>query len=291
MSLTPCLTNADINTPLFALSGQGGGGGGGGGSTIITSTIQVNTITGNPSFEGSAFYLTQPNAGNDGITFVANPPSPISGVQPSTVGMRFDMGGQVGYILQNPTAGVGPGNGLQINANGITLGSSQGVEIAGVNGNGAGSLTVSSLTVSSINGATPGGGGGALAPIAFQCSTNTYFAPSDGLIPIGKLSTIPGHLYQGFLQIDTVSSFATPAADDRITLVDPATSIPYCQSYQWWASTLVHNPRGDSASFQWKADNTSTSVFHVYSNGGAPSTLFTTGNGGVMYITDLGVPT
>ena len=289
MSVLPNQTNVNEDTTFFS----GGGGGGGGGPVIVASTIttqalSASTITGNPQFLGNAFYLTQPNAVNDGITFVANPPNSFGAPLTSTVGLKLDIGGQVAYILDNPNPGVGTGNGLNIFANGITLGSSQGVEINGVSGNGAGSLTVSSLNVSSINGATPGGGGGGGA-FALQVSTPLTWVGTDGLIPIGKLSTIPGHMYSAFLQIDSVSTFATPSFDDRIALIDPVASVPYCKANQLWASTLVHNPRGDSATFSWKADNTSTSVFHWQTNGNCPSTTATIGNGGVMLITDLGL--
>ena len=284
MSLVPLLTNSDLTTTLFGAGGGGGGGGGG-----IPSTINVSTITGNPEFVGNAIYISQQNALNDGVTIVANPPNSFGAPLVSTAGFKLDVGGQVAYILENPTSGVGTGNGLNIFANGITLGSSAGVEINGGSGSGAGSLTVSSLNVSSINGATPGGGGGALVPVALQVSTPLTWAGTDGLIPIGKLSTIPGHVYSAFLQIDSVSSFATPGADDRIALIDPAASVPYCKATGLWASTLVHNPRGDSANFQWKADTTSTSVFHLQTNGNCPSTLVTLGNSGVMFVTDLGL--
>lgn len=286
MSLAPCLTNIDNSSgPLFALSGQGGGGGGGGGG----STITVSTILGNPEFVGNAIYISQQNALNDGVTIVANPPNSFGAPLVSTAGLKLDMGGQVAYILENPTAGLGTGNGLNIFANGITLGSSQGVAINGGSGGGAGSLTVSSLNVSSINGATPGGGGGGGGAFAVPVSTTATWVGTDGLIPIGKMSTIPGHMYSAFLQIDSVSSFATPAADDRIALVDPVASVPYCKATNLWASTLVHNPRGDSVMFSWKADLTSTSVFHWNTNGNCPSTTATVGNGGIMLVTDLGL--
>jgi len=287
MSLAPCLTNIDTSSlPLWGT----GGGGGPSGPTITTSTVTLNTIEAagaTVDIIAPSASVSNPVATNDGLTFVANGGASLGPLQ-STTSIRFDIAGQIGYIVQNPTGGVGAGNGMNILAGGITLGSAQGVEINGTSGNGAGSLTVSSITVSSINGATPGGGGGLAPPTALQLSTNTYFAPSDGLIPLGKLSTIPGHLYNAFVQLDTVSTFATPAADDRITLVSPSTDVPYCQDMAWWCSTMVHQPRGDSATFSWKADNTSTSVFHVYANGAAPSTLLTIGNGGVAYITDLG---
>ena len=288
MAVNPNYTNVNEVTTFYA----GGGGGGGGGPTVVASTVttqalSVSTISGNPQFIGSAFYLTQPNSINDGISFVANPPSPNSGVQPSTIGMRLDMAGQVGYFLMNPTGGVGAGNGLQINANGITLGSPLGVEINNVGGAGAGSLAVSSLSVSSINGATPGGGGGGVTNTAVQLSTNTYFGPPDGVIPLGSFPTTVGHLYNCFMVLDTVSTFSNPVAADRITIIDPTASVVYDQDLPWWASTMVHNPRGDSVAFSFKAGAT-TSQVSVYANGQAPSTFLGLGNSGYLFVTDLG---
>jgi hypothetical protein len=285
MSLAPCLTNIDTSSaPLFALAGQGSTGGGG--TNIVASTLSVSTITGDPEFLGSAVYMGSDVAANDGITFVTNPPGSFGAPLVSTSGMRFDMGGQVGYVLLNPTAGLGPGLGMDIFANGITLGSTQGVEIAGAAGNGAGSLTVSSITVSSINGAAPGGGGG-VTNIAANLSANTYFAPSDGVIPLGNISTTAGHLHKCSFLVGTVSSFATPNADDRVSFIDPNANVVYTESLAWWQSTMVHNPRGQAIEFTFKAGGANGELA-VVANGAAPSTFVSLENTGTVYVTDLG---
>jgi hypothetical protein len=258
----------DINTPLFALSGQGGGGGGG-----STSTINVSTITGNPEFLGNAVYMSQPNSANDGITFVTNAPGPIVGVPASTVGMRFDMGSQVGYIIQNPTGGLGNGSGMNIFANGITLGSSQGVEIAGASGNGAGELIVSSIKVSSINAAAPGGGGVTVSPLFL--SSSTYVGVGTGLIPIGTFPAVQDHLYKVTFNVGTVSSFVAPAAGDRWSIVGPDASVQYTALMSDWANIMEHNPRGQTVEMTFVAPSTTAAAEIYYDqNGGAPSTFF-----------------
>lgn len=152
MSLAPCLTNVDTTSqPLW---GSGGGGGGGGGSVQNIPDLTTSSIKGDPSFYGSAFYTQNPTATNDGMTFVSNNGN-FGAPLASTCGVRYDIAGQVAYLLVNPTAGIGPSAGMGLLANGITLGSTAGVEVRGPAGNGAGSLGVSSIAVSSINGGVP----------------------------------------------------------------------------------------------------------------------------------------
>lgn len=152
MSLAPLLTNKDASSaPLW--SGAGGGGGGGGSVQNIPD-LTVSSIKGDPTFFGSAFYSQNPTANNDGMTFVSNNGN-FGAPLASTCGVRYDIAGQVAYLLVNPTAGLGSSAGMGILANGITLGSTQGVEINGPAGSGAGSLGVSSIAVSSINGGVP----------------------------------------------------------------------------------------------------------------------------------------
>ena len=300
MSLAPCLTNINNSSgPLFALEGQGGGGGGGG-TNLVASTLSVSTITGDPEFLGNAVYMGQPNStgGADGLTFVTNPPASFGAPLVSTVGARYDMGGQVGYILQNATAGLGSGVGMNILANGITLGSAQGVEIAGGSGAGAGSLTVSSITCSSINGATPGGGssefdtasissltvssingatpgGGSALPIvsSIGVNTQTIWGQGEGVVPIGASFNVnQGSTYQVSAQVAIISSLNAPTANDRLVFLADATSLSYVDLVAQ-VGVNVHNPKGFQVGGIWQPVG-STSQFNIYCNGGAPSTVF-----------------
>lgn len=155
MSLAPCLTNVDTaGTPLW-----GSGGGGGGGAVQNIPGLTTSTIAGNPQFIGNAFYGSQPNStgGADGLSFYTNPPGSFGSPAQSTCGMRMDIAGQIGYILQNPTSGIGINSGMNIIAGGgITLVGSPSVGVEVMSAGGApGILTVSSLVVSSINGEAP----------------------------------------------------------------------------------------------------------------------------------------
>ena len=155
MSLAPLLTNKDASSaPLW-----GSGGGGGGGAVQNIPDLTTSTISGNPTFIGNAFYGTQPNSlgGNDGLSFYMNPPGSFGSPAQSTCGLRMDIGGQIGYVLQNPTSGLGIGNGLNILCgSGITLvgQAGAGVEVQCAGGS-PGILNVSTLNVSSINTAPP----------------------------------------------------------------------------------------------------------------------------------------
>jgi hypothetical protein len=304
MSLAPCLTNIDNSSaPLFALSGQGGGGGGGGGTVLVASTLSISTITGNPEFLGNAVYMGQPNSlgGNDGLTFVTNPPNSFGAPLVSTVGVRYDMGGQVGYMLMNDTAGLGTGLGMNLLANGITLGSSQGVEIAGAAGSGAGSLIVSSISVSSINGGIPGagtnlfdtasisslsvssingaipggGGGGSALPIvsSIGVDTQTIWASGTGVTSIGPSFNVnQGSTYAVYANVVTISSIDAPVANDRLCFLADATVLNYIDLVDQVGAN-VHNPKGFQVGGVWQPVNP-TAQFNIYCNGGAPSTVF-----------------
>jgi hypothetical protein len=273
MSLNPLLTH-NAGVPLYALAGAGGGGGGGG-SNIPALT--VSSISGNPEFTGNAVYMTQPNStgGADGLTFVTNPPASFGATLVSTVGMEMNIGGQVAYILESETPGLGSGNGLNIIANGITLGSSQGVAINGGAGAGAGSLAVSSISVSSINGLTPGGGGGGSAlPVVSTIGVNTQTIwGSGGPVAIGPTFAVnAGSTYQVVANVSIVSSFAPPSTADRMVFLADAIPLDYID-LPFQVDANLHNPKGFQVGGIWTPSG-SLAELSVYCNGASPSTVF-----------------
>ena len=172
----PVIERANLNTPYAA----GGGGGGGSGPNLVVSTITFpdGTIT----TDGAIFSL-----GNQSTLTLSSDGSTFLGLKP-TLNALLSEGGLSGVSV-----------GANLIAGGIGLIGQGGVfntqTPAFINGNGTGSVMVSSILVSSINGAAPAGGGVnpagiSTAQVAATASTLTLAANGQSVITLDDTKTI-----------------------------------------------------------------------------------------------------
>lgn len=185
MPLIPFLTNTSPSAGLYVPASQGGGGGGGGGAG---PNLTVSSITFNPNAAGSgilcpngastfqmtyAQILDEANSSQNTIAFLNNTPSPVLGLDVAVGGLYIL--GDGGSYSSAPSAHLNQTNGnLTIAA--PTTGSVLMLS----------PTSISSLTVSSINGAVPGGGGGSVGPnltvstITFPSTLGALALAADG---------------------------------------------------------------------------------------------------------------
>lgn len=175
----------------------GGGGGGGGGPNLLVSTIGVNPT-------GSVSFFQDSNLDSPAINFFTD--------ASNTSAINFG----VLYGANEGQSGAGAGVALALATNAVgtpyaALTCYQ-VQLCDSYGNLAsvleagptpGSCYVSSFYVSSINGATPGGGGGSVGPVLSNISS-ILMNPASATIDLTSAS--PGIL--------TITNGLTPASND-----------------------------------------------------------------------------
>ena len=175
MSLLGNGTLANIDRPYY------GGGGGGGGSVVstITSTLAVDTIAPLPPAIGIQFDAPVVNMDNS-LVF-------ISSLTTANTGGVLDMGASLNWANNlgkltgvSSIAGGGAGN--------IVIGT-LGVSIS--------TLVSGSLTVSSINGAAPGGSAPEFSTLTIPggAGTSTFICNPNITNPLVGFSTVAGHVY------------------------------------------------------------------------------------------------
>lgn len=182
-SATPIInqTNVGSNTLSAQITSGGGGGGGGGGTDIIVSSITINST------------------GLGGQYFPYN----------NTSTTALAVGGAGNLIIVNQQGGVNPAltSGAQINTGEIILSGLTGdfgSQIqARVGADGQGNVQISSLMVSSINGATPG-----TAILPNQVSFSSINLNSQGYIEMFQNNANESARIIGYGDVNNVSSIS-----------------------------------------------------------------------------------
>jgi len=156
-TLVPCVTNANLATSLFAPAGSGGGGGGGG------AELEISTILFGPGQFGlGVLDVTNPTT----LAINNNTTAAVNDIVFTTNNTNFetpanfieinspDATNLIQFIAQN-----NGNNGVVSQQGSLTLGAESTISVVASSISLFAPTSISSLTVSSINGAAPGGGG------------------------------------------------------------------------------------------------------------------------------------
>lgn len=204
MSLLPGLTQSAPGVPIFAPAS--GGGGGGGGPNPAFSTIAFPPAVPTPSGPTAGGILMSQQLIIDDLA------TAIAGDFAFTAALPYANGlagatSTTAFTIFAPQNGcslaLGCGEDEVIYIDGAAGGGDPGVAVRGV-----GNVSISSMTISSINGAVPGGGGGGTAS---TISTFTNLNVSSGTVALGGTLSISGqdpNLYQFTVFDSNVSSIA-----------------------------------------------------------------------------------
>ena len=160
--------------------------------------------------------------------------------------------------------GSGSPSGLNLGATSVNVYAGTGMNILNAGG-GAGQLTVSSITVSSINGAAPGGGG-AGAILSIPLSTTTTLASGNTTANIGEYPCIQNGLYSVMIPIDSITFNTPPANTDELQVVAGRNKYAWTgdlSSYlvgNWTFNTVAQNVSSQAIAINWLSGTASATV-------------------------------
>jgi hypothetical protein len=218
MSINPLITNSGPNASLYAPA-SGGGGGGGPNPAFSTITFPTAIATGSGPTAGGILFSQQlifddpaTNIAGDIVFTAAAPYVGVAGATSTTSISVF-------APANNSVLSIGAGQDQAIYIDGSAASGAPGVYWRGV-----GNVSISSMNISSINGAAPGGGGGVQSTIA---NAGSYINIPAGANPMnfnlvqGASFTTPGN--SGSLLINgNILNNATVAASFSVGVNTPA---------------------------------------------------------------------